>query len=757
MNARVFIRDFPVYGSPAKVRDFRNHIAPNREYLINAPRILDLQCEIAGPHFVAVQDGHMVAATSRGLRTLQRTRCLVVEKDGTCQFKPDASRLRLPGEVVAVGGKAANALTGWMAEILPRLELVHEHRALPLVMRPSDLPFQRETFEILGLKPHFVTEDVIMADGFRIPEHVLLARGRGQFSPALIDLTRRFARRLPVPVQGRLRRLYFTTGHTDEHAFDNEADLVGFLGRLHFETIDPAHLSLSELVALFAEAEFVVSAHSNVLACLCFCRPGTGVLELYPDRHPSVSPYWSIASLAGLEYRMLLCRTGDFGLGDARHVSLTADIDMLEDALQTLIVTDRSSTLNAIEMEAMPAPEPEFSSTLNVFEDPLMSPSSRPLGSGISLNAFDFDAIVQDAGSGVSLNAFDFAERFSAGSGISLNAFEFTSVTNWRDADITADASFRKFAIDPLESEQLWREFLAVQDPGFRDLIQTPEKAAAFIQKKPEEFVDPLNAYRRRLELADPRILYARIVPSRSAEPYGRKYLDFSKHLLQNLEKLHSLGLHRTRRMRILDIGAGPGFFCYAARLYGHHSVALERSHDRKLRSVVSYPAILDFFGVPLSEQRIDAQKPIALDAALGDAVGQPLRFNLVTAFAIMFNLNNKYYWTADDYLFLLDDLKTRFLTADGRVILKFNAPIYDGDRDRMSDEGHAYYKALGELLRPFVVSYDRTNGALLDLANAQAWSAAMSVSLPKTERLSSTDKDDEDDEDDLEAELVGS
>jgi hypothetical protein len=220
----------------------------------------------------------------------------------------------------------------------------------------------------------------------------------------------------------------------------------------------------------------------------------------------------------------------------------------------------------------------------------------------------------------------------------------------------------------------------------------------------------------------------------RAAVGGGRaKYLDIPGNFLRQLRHARALGLHRASPGAVLDIGAGGGYFCYAAALLGHAAVAIQPTDENRSAEAV-FSALLDFHGVARSAQRIAPRTSIVRDAALGER-----RFDLVTAFALTFNVletDARPYWGAGDYLFLLRDLRERVLAPGGRVALKFQQPLYGASDPAAPAEEGAYHLALGELLRPFLVRYDMRGGpdgglAVLDPFRDEAWTRAESVGLP--------------------------
>jgi len=143
------------------------------------------------------------------------------------------------------------------------------------------------------------------------------------------------------------------------------------------------------------------------------------------------------------------------------------------------------------------------------------------------------------------------------------------------------------------------------------------------------------------------------------AEGGYSKYLDLRKWLSAKLTYVYLLGLHQGRPLRILDLGAGPGYFPYLCALHGHTVEAMD------LDVVPMYNDLCRFFNVKRTTWRINPFEPLPnLDA----------KFDLVTAFMIKFNQHDlPEQWGVKEWQFMLDDLKENQLNPGGRIFLDFN------------------------------------------------------------------------------------
>jgi hypothetical protein len=162
--------------------------------------------------------------------------------------------------------------------------------------------------------------------------------------------------------------------------------------------------------------------------------------------------------------------------------------------------------------------------------------------------------------------------------------------------------------------------------------------------------------------------------------PHGySKYLDIRLWMAGKLMYFFLLNLHKSKPLRILDLGTGPGYFPYICSLYGHEVVALD------LDVVPMYNELCQFFKIDRRIWRIEKFHKLP---DLG------IKFDLITAHMIKFN---QHYlpdqWGADEWQFFLVDLKINQLVENGRIFLEFNANL---DGTHYDDEVLKYFISLG-------------------------------------------------------------
>jgi len=131
-----------------------------------------------------------------------------------------------------------------------------------------------------------------------------------------------------------------------------------------------------------------------------------------------------------------------------------------------------------------------------------------------------------------------------------------------------------------------------------------------------------------------------------------------------NVERAQDLWLDRSPPLRILDLGCGAGYFLYVCRFFGHEGLGLDTDDEPFFRGTTA------FLNMRRVVARIHPQVPLP---DLGE------RFDLVTAHRVCFHRmgraeNGEWKeWRPADWKFFINDIRTRFLKPDGRLLLDFN------------------------------------------------------------------------------------
>ena len=152
-----------------------------------------------------------------------------------------------------------------------------------------------------------------------------------------------------------------------------------------------------------------------------------------------------------------------------------------------------------------------------------------------------------------------------------------------------------------------------------------------------------------------------------------------------NVERAQDLWLDRSPPLHILDLGCGAGYFLYVCRFFGHEGLGLDPDEEPLFRGTT------ELLNVRRAVSRIHPQVPLP---ELGE------KFDLVTAHRVCFHrvaraANGAWNeWASADWKFFIDDIRRRFLTRNGRLLLDFN-PRPNGS-SFFTSELHACFLAQG-------------------------------------------------------------
>ncbi len=178
----------------------------------------------------------------------------------------------------------------WLIEHLPRLHLLwtfSELRGLPVVTVAPVSEAQRQSLEILGLKPPRLLA-LPAGDGPVRPEVTYLPAPigvRSSVSPEAVDwMAATVLERLGLHRTDSQKMIYVRR-NTPPRGLHNDAELSATLAAAGFEIVAPETLSFADQVRCYRQARVVVSPHGAGLANTIFCRPDTVVVELTSLAH----------------------------------------------------------------------------------------------------------------------------------------------------------------------------------------------------------------------------------------------------------------------------------------------------------------------------------------------------------------------------------------------------------------------------------------------------------------------------------------
>src|SRR5437763_10952667 len=155
--------------------------------------------------------------------------------------------------------------------------------------------------------------------------------------------------------------------------------------------------------------------------------------------------------------------------------------------------------------------------------------------------------------------------------------------------------------------------------------------------------------------------------PYRPGSPQINRFEDVVYWIQINIERAQDLWLDRAPPMHILDLGCGAGYFLYVCKFFGHHVLGLDTDNEPLFRATTELLEVQRVIG------RIARQTPLP---------DLHQKFDLVTAHRICFHrigrVRDGVEWSPADWEFFFNDIRTRFLNENGRLLLDFN-PRPDG------------------------------------------------------------------------------
>ncbi len=204
------------------------------------------------------------------------------------------------------GWAAKNYYYHWVFEAIPKLHILKSSGDFDKVdyflIPGMAMRYQREYLEHFGITPDKIIceDDVhhIQADELMVTSDVKLFDHHPKWVCDFLHES--FTSKISAGTPQKL--VYVARGDAARsRRVQNEPELIEMLKNYGFETYYLSKLSVREQVALFNSARVIVGAHGGGLSNYVFCRPGTKVLEFYPDQY--IRPiFLDVAEKRGLEY-----------------------------------------------------------------------------------------------------------------------------------------------------------------------------------------------------------------------------------------------------------------------------------------------------------------------------------------------------------------------------------------------------------------------------------------------------------------------
>lgn len=110
---------------------------------------------------------------------------------------------------------------------------------------------------------------------------------------------------------GRGRRIFFSRGRSKIRKLLNEEALWRIAEKHGFERFEARGDNHADQVRTFSDADIVIGVHGAGLGNLLFCKPGTKILEIFPENFTKSTYLW-LSKRIGLDYDWIVGGPGNY-------------------------------------------------------------------------------------------------------------------------------------------------------------------------------------------------------------------------------------------------------------------------------------------------------------------------------------------------------------------------------------------------------------------------------------------------------------
>ena len=187
----------------------------------------------------------------------------------------------------------------WLIELLPHPFLVEQANigVAPQIFLPkTDTAIamtHKQSLALVGVD----RERIIDYDfAPRLFKSLILVTGHcrhGPFmSPVLFGALARCRDRVVEFTRGASRRIYVKRNSSSARGISNYLEVEAYLADCGFESVSPENLTLVEQIQLFADCAISIGVAGAGLTNICWQRPGSACIALYPDSMPDTFFWW---------------------------------------------------------------------------------------------------------------------------------------------------------------------------------------------------------------------------------------------------------------------------------------------------------------------------------------------------------------------------------------------------------------------------------------------------------------------------------
>ena len=291
-----------------------------------------------------ILDNFIVDGPSFQLRQIDNAKNNV-EVEQNIVFRRGTPRIKknINGKVLSLltGGAGNSNFWHWMFDVLPRLALCEEVTDLNFIdfflLPDTEEKFQMETLDLLNISkekrlsskffrhihcpelfvtnhPYAITGD-ITHDTQNIPSWIAKWFKKKYINKGFINNSN-------LPKKIYIDRKDSKWCHV--RSIINEDEVKNFLNKKGFKSLIMKDFHFNDQVKIFNNAEIVIGLHGAAFANLCFCKPGTKVIELGTATTGKMIE--NMATINELIHKSISCVPSKFEYNQSGHINVSIDL-----------------------------------------------------------------------------------------------------------------------------------------------------------------------------------------------------------------------------------------------------------------------------------------------------------------------------------------------------------------------------------------------------------------------------------------------
>ncbi|MEY3870603.1 MAG: hypothetical protein RLZZ338_4497 [Cyanobacteriota bacterium] len=202
----------------------------------------------------------------------------------------------------------------WLFDVISRLDLLEKsginlEKIDYFLINRYQQSYEKEIISILGIPPAKIMESChyphIQAKRVIVPS--VPPRGQSMITSWGCQFLKQKLCKLnqDTPRKSTQTRLYLGRQNASYRVVLNEEEVIQFLEKRGFYSVNLETMSVVEQASLLAQAEVIIAPHGSALSNLVFCEPGTKIIELFSPMYV-LNYYWLICNLCSLEHYHVL-------------------------------------------------------------------------------------------------------------------------------------------------------------------------------------------------------------------------------------------------------------------------------------------------------------------------------------------------------------------------------------------------------------------------------------------------------------------